>query len=148
MNLVEVGVSFNVELTFPFPILLYHFFCVDIRDDFSNVYYKNCHKQWYFTYLKHLSIWSFSYLFPSFSRDARGSYVQSRSGESAKVAAGWLFVAAAGGSPDATRGRGHEIAGEETTKQFSGTVTAQCQQYYVCQLQGNSFLVYITIYQC
>lgn len=66
--------------------------------------------------------------------------MQSRSGESAKMAAGRLFVPATGGSFDATRGGGHEVTGEKAAEQFSGTIIAQSQQYHVCQLQGIFFL--------
>jgi len=55
------------------------------------------------------------------------------------MAAGRLFVPAAGGSSDPTRGGGHEVTGEKVAEQFSGTIIAQCQQYHVCQLQGVFF---------
>lgn len=71
--------------------------------------------------------------------------MQSRSGESAKVAAGRLSDAAAGGSSDAARGRRHEAAGEKIAEQFSGTATAQLQQHHACQLQGILFLLHVAV---
>lgn len=64
--------------------------------------------------------------------------MQPRSGESTKMEARRIFVAATGGSSDATRGRRHEAAGEKVAEQFPGAVATRQPQHYIYQLQGIS----------